>query len=359
MIAFSKTIGNIEKIDDQEYMHETALGLYEVAYALPHVSNSAIMRLILAEKEKSCSLEEIEKEAYKALLGLPKNKSLYSIATAHYDQYLKKKPNSAVGHLGTAAVHLIDSGMTFDQAEGMGRSPEKGIYAVEGRYEEFFDELASAAKCPIQEDEKETVKKYAQWENTHGETLLFYAVFQKNYDVVKFLIEAGADVNHRDGFGDTVLHRVCNRGILFCRSDKENDRIAELLLDAGADPTVANKIGDIPYHRSIPRSLGKIIKQRYPDLKRHKNACYVATCVYGSYDCPQVWTLRRYRDDTLAGTWYGRAFIRFYYLISPTAVRLFGKTGLFQRFFRKRLDRMVKRLNDRGVENTPYRDKKW
>ncbi|NLX93020.1 MAG: hypothetical protein GXZ02_03995, partial [Clostridiales bacterium] len=37
--------------------------------------------------------------------------------------------------------------------------------------------------------------------------------------------------------------------------------------------------------------------------------CYVATAVYGSYDCPQVWTLRRYRDYTLAETWYGRAFI--------------------------------------------------
>ena len=24
--------------------------------------------------------------------------------------------------------------------------------------------------------------------------------------------------------------------------------------------------------------------------------CYVATAVYGSYDCPQVWTLRRYRE---------------------------------------------------------------
>lgn len=36
--------------------------------------------------------------------------------------------------------------------------------------------------------------------------------------------------------------------------------------------------------------------------------CYVATAVYGSYDCPQVWTLRRFRDYTLAETWYGRAF---------------------------------------------------
>lgn len=41
--------------------------------------------------------------------------------------------------------------------------------------------------------------------------------------------------------------------------------------------------------------------------------CYIATCVYGSYDCPQVWTLRRYRDNTLAETWYGRLFVHTYY----------------------------------------------
>lgn len=29
------------------------------------------------------------------------------------------------------------------------------------------------------------------------------------------------------------------------------------------------------------------------------NGCYIATCVYGSYDCPQVWILRRFRDDIL------------------------------------------------------------
>ena len=44
-----------------------------------------------------------------------------------------------------------------------------------------------------------------------------------------------------------------------------------------------------------------------------KGGCYVATAVYGSYDCPEVWTLRRYRDYSLAETWYGRAFIKLYY----------------------------------------------
>ncbi len=87
--------------------------------------------------------------------------------------------------------------------------------------------------------------------------------------------------------------------------------------------------------------------------------CYVATAVYGSYDCPEVWTLRRYRDYTLAGTWYGRAFIRTYYAISPTLVKWFGHTEWFKKMWKGKLDRMVSKLQSNGVENTPYQDKKW
>ena len=87
--------------------------------------------------------------------------------------------------------------------------------------------------------------------------------------------------------------------------------------------------------------------------------CYVATCVYGSYDCPQVWTLRRYRDDTLGATWYGRAFVHTYYAISPTLVKWFGKTSWFKKMWKGTLDRMVKKLEENGIENTPYTDKKW
>ncbi len=87
--------------------------------------------------------------------------------------------------------------------------------------------------------------------------------------------------------------------------------------------------------------------------------CYVATCVYGSYDCPQVWTLRRYRDYTLAETWHGRAFIKTYYAISPTLVKWFGHTEWFKKMWQGKLDRMVSKLQDEGIESTPYEDKKW
>ena len=87
--------------------------------------------------------------------------------------------------------------------------------------------------------------------------------------------------------------------------------------------------------------------------------CYVATAVYGSYDCPEVWTLRRFRDNVLAKTWYGRLFIRMYYAVSPTAVRLFGSQEWFQNFFRGRLDRMVSDLQADGFASTPYQDIRW
>ena len=107
------------------------------------------------------------------------------------------------------------------------------------------------------------------------------------------------------------------------------------------------------------------IKKNEPEYEapsftnRNTGGCYVATAVYGSYDCPEVWTLRRFRDNTLAETWYGRTFIRIYYATSPTLVKLFGETEWFKKLWKGKLDRMVKNLNENGVEDTPYNDRKW
>ena len=73
--------------------------------------------------------------------------------------------------------------------------------------------------------------------------------------------------------------------------------------------------------------------------------CYIATCVYGSYDAPEVLTLRQFRDEILKKHRLGRAFIRCYYAISPHLVKCFGKSEWFHRFWRKRLDGMLSRLN--------------
>ena len=90
---------------------------------------------------------------------------------------------------------------------------------------------------------------------------------------------------------------------------------------------------------------------------KEKSGCYVATCVYGSYDCPEVWVLRRYRDNTLDNNFLGKAFIKVYYALSPTLVKLFGKQKWFIYACKSIINLVVNKLLAKGIENTPYSDK--
>lgn len=94
-----------------------------------------------------------------------------------------------------------------------------------------------------------------------------------------------------------------------------------------------------------------------PQYMKKKSGCYVATCVYGSYDCPEVWVLRRYRDNTLDNNIFGKTFIKTYYALSPPLVRIFGKQKWFVCVCKSILNKIIKKLQTKGIENTPYNDK--
>lgn len=141
-------------------------------------------------------------------------------------------------------------------------------------------------------------------------------------------------------WGDVATTGIKNR--IVQQYPQMNETIDHIILkykELGIDYTYLNEIKD--------------------KIDRAPQGCYVATCVYGSYDCPQVWTLRRFRDYTLAETWYGRTFIHAYYAISPTLVQWFGDTTWFKKLWKGKLNHMVKLLNEQGFENTPYNDKPW
>ena len=93
-----------------------------------------------------------------------------------------------------------------------------------------------------------------------------------------------------------------------------------------------------------------------PSVNVKTGACYIATAVYGSYDCEEVWTLRRFRDYKLAKTFFGRLFIKFYYSTSPTLIRWFGHKETFKKFWKTVLDSFVRDLNKKGYDSTPYND---
>lgn len=126
----------------------------------------------------------------------------------------------------------------------------------------------------------------------------------------------------------------CKESVISLRDDVEN-----LLEKCKENPARAHKYAELileidPGNEEAKRILGIV------NVNEKQGGCYIATAVYGSYDCPPVLTLRRYRDDTLAMTWYGRAFIRTYYTISPTLVKWFGETAWFKNLWKPLLDKI-------------------
>ena len=115
----------------------------------------------------------------------------------------------------------------------------------------------------------------------------------------------------------------------------------------------------LPGSNTVHKANTEITLTSDTTLTAHYGGCYVATAVYGSYNSPEVWTLRHFRDDVLGQTWYGRLFIKTYYTISPTLVKTFGETEWFQNFWRSRLDNMVVDLQEAGFGSTPYQDMNW
>lgn len=136
----------------------------------------------------------------------------------------------------------------------------------------------------------------------------------------------------------------------------------KLLVDFKFDPLISENsndeiIADIR-EKAAKQGLINTVAQASPASSSYveNGGCYIATAVYGSYDCPEVWTLRRFRDYSLAKNRCGRVFIKVYYAVSPTLVRWFGQRAWFGRFWRGPLDRLVLRLKSKGYDDGPYCD---
>jgi len=88
------------------------------------------------------------------------------------------------------------------------------------------------------------------------------------------------------------------------------------------------------------RNIGPVDKER---LK--KGGCFIATACYGDYHAPEVLVLRAYRDEQLLTHWLGRAFVKFYYFVSPPLARLIEKSDKAKDFIRKYfLNHIIKRI---------------
>jgi hypothetical protein len=83
---------------------------------------------------------------------------------------------------------------------------------------------------------------------------------------------------------------------------------------------------------------------------RNGKACFVATATYRSEDAAPVVLLRRYRDEILASSTWGTAFIRCYYLLGPQLAKPVMRFPVLRRLSQTVLDRWVRHLLGRHPE---------
>lgn len=205
------------------------------------------------------------------------------------------------------------------------------IYEVVDRCKHIANMLFTAAKNTYDEIGDEIRYEYTQEMinrccrardllYTLGDTV--NVLFKDNKEIQAFCAEAWINA--------VAMH---NELITYFENKKANQEIIDSYVEK------IKKV-DSSYEKPTPKSSG----------------CYIATCVYGSYDCPEVWVLRRFRDNVLAENIIGRLFIKFYYAVSPRLVNKFGQNNLVRNIWQKPLDILVSLLCTRGFKDTPYND---
>ncbi len=146
-----------------------------------------------------------------------------------------------------------------------------------------------------------------------------------------------SNIAYSDEYGSDYIKAYCH-----LRDEDRNFKISRI-----------REVDGITDYRSI-RSSSSYTTSYTPNYShtssrppKRNEGCYIATMAYGNYDHPQVLVLRKYRDNVLAPSFWGRNFIRFYYCVSPKLVHILKDQQCINRIIRSLLDIFIVKINKR------------
>ena len=110
--------------------------------------------------------------------------------------------------------------------------------------------------------------------NIHNETPLYKACLSGDIDIARRLIDAGADPNAADKNGWTPLHWACRRAAVIF----QDDDLVRLLIENGADAGARDDNGETPLDLVIRSSLREERKQEILKIfQEHAPELYFST----------------------------------------------------------------------------------
>ena len=167
-----------------------------------------------------------------------------------------------------------------------------------------------------------------------------------------------SDIHYSDEFGEEYIEGFCH-----LRNERRTFKISRIrevdgikaITYTGAigknksayNPNLSNSRPQLNNTTTTPSNYSSGKRNTYSSTHKTNKSegCYIATAVYGSYDAPEVMTLRRFRDETLRNSSFGRWFIRTYYRLSPPVAEKLKNAKRINAFVRSILDKWVERLN--------------
>ena len=84
-----------------------------------------------------------------------------------------------------------------------------------------------------------------------GETVLHAAIDGNSPEIVEILVAAGANVDAKDSLGEPVLHRAIMKG---------DSDLVRILVDAGADVNITNAFGDSALSQAVHEGATEILR---------------------------------------------------------------------------------------------------
>ena len=213
---------------------------------------------------------------------------------------------------------------------------------------DFFNKVKETGNMEMLQKDEDVVELYLQAFDVAGQSTEeekdFYYNYSGHYEYKAYFLVASGE----------FAKKIGNKKILTTSDLKPIYNALTEVIDEAIAQNDKYKPDYLRHREEIISEFNKTLEEFGFSMK--KGGCYIATAVYGSYDCPQVWALRRYRDEKLARHFYGRIFIHVYYAVSPVLVKYFGGNEWFIRLWRKPLDVIVEKILNAGYENTPYTD---